>query len=75
VNEEYKIDNQMEGIDKGGWEMLQQDLNFTCTFDDFVAVDDDVLPCGLISLTICSKTSVWNSYQERLEMDTEVCRS
>jgi hypothetical protein len=23
---------------------------------------------------ICFKTSVWNSYQEQLEMDTEICR-
>jgi hypothetical protein len=44
VNEGDEIDNQMEGIDEGAWEMLQQDLNFTCSFDDFVEIDDDVLP-------------------------------
>jgi hypothetical protein len=45
-NEGDEIDNQMEGIDEGAWEMLQQDLNFTCSFDDFVETDDDILPCG-----------------------------
>jgi hypothetical protein len=44
INERDEIDNQMEGIDEGAWKMLQQDLNFTCSFDDFVVIDDDVLP-------------------------------
>jgi hypothetical protein len=25
-------------------------LNFTCSFDDFVEIDEDVIPCGLISI-------------------------
>jgi hypothetical protein len=25
-------------------------LNFTCSFDDFVEIDEDILPCGLISI-------------------------
>jgi hypothetical protein len=44
VNEGDEIDNQMECIDKGAWEMLQQDLNFNCSFDDIVETDNDVLP-------------------------------
>jgi hypothetical protein len=44
VNEGGEIDNQIEGIDKGAWEMLLQDLNFTSSFDDFVEIDDDILP-------------------------------
>jgi hypothetical protein len=50
MNEGDETDNQMEGIDKGAWEMLQQDLNFTCSFHDFVEINEDVLPCGLISI-------------------------
>jgi hypothetical protein len=39
--------------------MLQQDLNFTCSFDDFVEIDDDdLLPCGLISIDeLCDESS------------------
>jgi hypothetical protein len=58
VNEGDETDNQMEGIDEGAWEMLQQDLNFTCSFDNFVEIDDDVLSCGLISIDkLCDKSS------------------
>jgi hypothetical protein len=58
VNERDEIDNQMEGTDKGAWEMLQQDLNFTCSFNDFVEIDDYVLPCGLISIDkLCDESS------------------
>jgi hypothetical protein len=39
--------------------MLQQDLNFICSFDDFVEVDDYVLPCGLTSTDeLCDESSV-----------------
>jgi hypothetical protein len=58
VNEGDEIDNQMEGIDKGACEMLQQDLKLTCSFDDFVEIDDDVLSCGLISIDeLCDESS------------------
>jgi hypothetical protein len=58
VNEGDEIYNQMEGIDEDTWEMLQQYLNFTCSFDDFVEIDDDVLPCGLISVDkLCDEIS------------------
>jgi hypothetical protein len=58
VNEGDEIDNHMESIDEGTWATLQQDLNFTCSFDDFVEIDDDVLPCGLISIDkLCDESS------------------
>jgi hypothetical protein len=48
----------MKGIDEGASEMLQQDLNFTCSYDDFVEIDDDVLPCSLISIDrLCDESS------------------
>jgi hypothetical protein len=58
MKEGDETDNQMEGTDEGAWEMLQQDLNFTCSFDDLVEIDDDVLPCGLISIDkLCDESS------------------
>jgi hypothetical protein len=67
VNEGDEIDNQMEGIYKGAWEMWQ-DLNFTCSFDDFVEVDDDVLPCGFISIDkLCDGSSEVNDTNETNE--------
>jgi hypothetical protein len=33
-------------------------LNFTCSFDDFVEIDEDVLSCGLISIDeLCDESS------------------
>jgi hypothetical protein len=33
-------------------------LNFTCCFDDFVEIDEYVLPCGLISIDeLCEESS------------------
>lgn len=30
--------------------------------------------CMLLNYGTCLKISKWNSYQEQLEMDTEICR-
>jgi hypothetical protein len=63
----------MEGIDKGAWEMLQQDLNFTCSFDDFVEIDDDVPPCGLISIgELCDESSEVKDTDETSEESVPV---
>jgi hypothetical protein len=73
MNEGGEIDNQMEGIDEGAWEMLQQDLNFTCSFDDFVEIDDDVLPCGLISTDkLCDESSEVKDTNETSEESVPV---
>jgi hypothetical protein len=33
-------------------------LNFACSFGDFVEIDEDVLPCGLISIDeLCDESS------------------
>jgi hypothetical protein len=33
-------------------------LNFTCSFDDFVEIDEDILPYGLISTDeLCDESS------------------
>jgi hypothetical protein len=57
----------MEGIDEGAWEMSQQDLNFTCSFDD------DVLPCGLISIDkLCDESSEVKDTNETSEESVPV---
>jgi hypothetical protein len=72
VNEGDEIDNQMEGIDKGAWGILQQDLNFTCSFD-FVEIVDDVLPCGLISIDeLCEESSEVKDTDETSEESVPV---
>jgi hypothetical protein len=71
-NEGDEIDNQVEGIDEGAWEMLQQDLNFMCSFDDFVEIDD-VLPCGLISNDeLCDESSKVKDTNETSEESVPV---
>jgi hypothetical protein len=73
MNEGDEIDNQMEGTDEGAWEMLQQDLNFTCSFDDYVEIDDDVLPCGLISIDeLCDESSEVKDTNETSEESVPV---
>jgi hypothetical protein len=72
VNEGDEIYNQVEGIDEGAWEMLQQDLNFTCSFDDLVEIDD-VLPCGLISIDeLCDESSEVKDTNETSEESVPV---
>jgi hypothetical protein len=73
MNEGDEIDNQMEDIDKGAWEMLQQDLNFTYSFDDFVEIDDDILPCGFISIDeLCDESSEVKDTNETSEESVPV---
>jgi hypothetical protein len=39
--------------------MLQEHLSYTCSFKDYVAVIDDVLPCELISIMdFCDESPV-----------------
>jgi hypothetical protein len=56
--------------------MLQQDLNFTCSFGDFVEIDDDdddVLPCGLISIDrLCDDSSEVKDTNETSEESVPV---
>jgi hypothetical protein len=73
MNEGDEIDNQTEGTDEVAWEMLQQDLNFTCSFDDFVDIDDDVLPCGLIIIDeLCDESSEVKDTNETSEESVPV---
>jgi hypothetical protein len=65
--------NEGDEIDKGAWEMLQQDLNFTCSFEHFVEIDDYVLPCGLISIgELCDESSEVNDSNETSEESVPV---
>jgi hypothetical protein len=48
-------------------------LNFTCSFDDFVETDEDVLPCGLISTDkLCDESSVVKDTNETSEESVPV---
>jgi hypothetical protein len=48
-------------------------LNFTCSFDDFVEIDEDVLPCGLISTDeLCDESSEAKDTNETSEESVPV---
>jgi hypothetical protein len=48
-------------------------LNFTCGFDDFVEIDDDVLPCGLTSIDeLCDESSEVKDTNETSEESVPV---
>jgi hypothetical protein len=51
--------------------MLQQDLNFTCSFDDFVEIDD-VLSCGIISIELCDESCEVKDINEMSEESVPV---
>jgi hypothetical protein len=48
-------------------------LNFACSFDDFVETDEDVLPCGLISIDeLCDESSEVKDTNEKSEESVPV---
>jgi hypothetical protein len=48
-------------------------LNFTCSFDDFVEIDEDILPCGLISIDeLCDESSEMKGTNETSEESVPV---
>jgi hypothetical protein len=48
-------------------------LNFTCSFDDFVEIDEDVLPCGLINIDkLCDECSEVKDTNEKSEESVSV---
>jgi hypothetical protein len=48
-------------------------LNFTCSFDDFVEIDEDVLPCVLISTDeLCDESSEVKDTNETSEESVPV---
>jgi hypothetical protein len=48
-------------------------LNFTCSFDDFAEIYEDILPCGLISIDeLCDESSEVKDRNETSEESVHV---
>lgn len=78
--EVYELDAEDEFSDKESkeefvddWMKLQKNMNFTTSFEEYVSVDDDVLPCDMLSVDdICEITDDNEEMNEPDEEDVKV---